>query len=119
MRPLDLANYDPVTRARPPPRRHSSREGAHSAEAALAGSAPPMPVRRASSDMAVDSRAAVVAFAGFGGPPADIMSTPAYAWRVLRRRHRLKQDLDLARLRLSADIPLYEAAACSRLEGGG
>lgn len=111
VRPLDLANFDPVTRrATPPPRRHSSRDVLIPPKPPWPVPAPPMPVRRASSDMAVDSRAAVVAFAGFGEPPADTMSTPAYAWRVLRRRRRLKRDLELARRRLSADIPLYEAA---------
>ncbi|AKU98134.1 hypothetical protein AKJ09_04798 [Labilithrix luteola] len=124
LRPLDLASYDPVTRRAtpPPPRRHSSREVLIPPKPPWPVPAPPMPVRRASSDVAVDARAAVVAFAGFGEPPADLFSTPAYAWRVLRRRRRLKQDLELARLRLSADISLYEAAlraADSRAVGRG
>jgi len=63
-----------------------------------------------SSFKAVDTHAAFVAFAGFGDVPAGIFGTPAYAWRVMRRRRALKADLARARLRRSPDVGLYEAS---------
>ena len=58
----------------------------------------------------VDPHAALVAFAGFGEPPATIWSTPFYAARVIVRRRALRADLASARRRRSADVGLYEAS---------
>jgi hypothetical protein len=67
--------------------------------------------RRSSSQMAaVDPHAALVAFAGFGDPPASVWGTPAYALRVIMRRRDLRRDLALARRRHSPDVGLYEAS---------
>jgi hypothetical protein len=67
--------------------------------------------RRSSSQIAaVDPHAALVAFAGFGDPPASVWRTPAYALRVILRRRDLGRDLALARRRNSPDVGLYEAS---------
>jgi hypothetical protein len=67
--------------------------------------------RRSSSQIAaVDPHAALVAFAGFGDPPARVWGTPAYALRVMMRRRDLRRDLTLARRRHSPDVGLYEAS---------
>ena len=67
--------------------------------------------RRSSSQIAaVDPHAALVAFAGFGDPPASVWATPAYALRVSLRRRDLRRDLALARRRHSPDVGLYEAS---------
>ena len=67
--------------------------------------------RRSSSQIAaVDPHAALVAFAGFGDPPASVWGTPAYALRVIMRRRDLRRDLALARRRHSPDVGLYEAS---------
>lgn len=58
----------------------------------------------------IDPHAALVAFAGFGEPPATIWSTPFYAARVIMRRRSLRADLASARRRRSADVGLYEAS---------
>jgi hypothetical protein len=59
---------------------------------------------------AVDPHAALVAFSGFGDPPAGVSGMPGYAARVILRRRALRRDLELARLRNSHDVGLYEAA---------
>jgi hypothetical protein len=78
--------------------------------------APPWPmaspaVRRSSATQAaVDPHSALVAFAGFGDPPASIFGAPSYAVRVILRRRALRRDLERARRRKSADVGLYEAS---------
>jgi hypothetical protein len=78
--------------------------------------APPWPmagpaVRRSSaSHAAVDPHSALVAFAGFGDPPASIFGSPTYALRVILRRRSLRDDLERARRRKSPDVGLYEAS---------
>jgi hypothetical protein len=72
--------------------------------------APPSSRARTSSQHLSDSRAAVVAFAGFGEPPDSIWGTPAYAMRVLDRRRTLRAGLVRARERRSHDVELYEAS---------
>jgi hypothetical protein len=52
----------------------------------------------------------VLAFAGFGDPPASLWGAPAYAARVILRRRALRADLDRARRRRSPDVGLYEAS---------
>ncbi len=70
------------------------------------------PPRRAtpSSQHAIDPHAALVAFAGFGAPPATLWGTPAYAVRVVERRRVLRAALGRARSLRSHDVGLYEAA---------
>jgi hypothetical protein len=67
--------------------------------------------RRSSAKIAaVDPHAALVAFSGFGDPPAGVCGMPGYAARVIMRRRALRRDLELARRRQSHDVGLYEAA---------
>lgn len=67
--------------------------------------------RRSSGALAaVDPHAALVAFAGFGDPPASLWSAPSYAIRVILRRRTLRDSLAFARRRRSADVGLYEAS---------
>ena len=83
-------------------------------------------VRTPSSSIATaDTHAALVAFAGFGDPPAGIWGAPAYALRVVLRRHALKQDLERARHSegdfQNVDAPLVQRAGHfdELLAGGG
>lgn len=55
-------------------------------------------------------RPGIFAFAGFGLPPETISGAPAYALRVLMRKHVLRQGLAVARQQRSVDVELYEAA---------
>ena len=71
---------------------------------------PPSSLLGPSSSRAIDPRAALVAFAGFGDPPATLWGTPAYAMRVLERRRALRIALLRARSLRSQDVGLYEAA---------
>ena len=73
--------------------------------------------RRSSSHQVLDTRAAFVAFAGFGDPPSAILGTPRYALRVILRRRSLRADLALARRRRSPDVGLYEASLRAADEG--
>lgn len=63
-----------------------------------------------------DPRPGIVAFAGYGIPPEKLAAMPSYAFRVIARKHSLRSDLKIARLRRlpQRDIELYEAAlACA------
>jgi hypothetical protein len=72
---------------------------------------PPPSSRSASaSHNAIDPHAALVAFAGFGDPPAGLWGAPAYAMRVIERRRVLRAALHRARSLRSQDVGLYEAA---------
>lgn len=72
--------------------------------------APGAPRRTSSSQTAVDTHAALLAFAGFGDSPTGVFGTPAYAVRVTLRRRALGADLARARQRKSHDVGLYEAS---------
>jgi hypothetical protein len=100
----------------PPPRRMTPSPLARVTPASIPRmAAPPMdaaPPRRTSGTTmpAVDAHAALVAFAGFGEPPASLWKTPAYALRVARRKRSLRADLVNARARRSNDVGIYEAS---------
>ena len=106
--PRQMSNEAPSESRATPPSRPAMR--------AMLPPSPPWPVvsagpRRASSPQAAtDTHAALVAFAGFGAPPAGILGTPAYALRVTMRRRSLNADLARARLCRSQDVSLYEAS---------
>jgi hypothetical protein len=71
----------------------------------------PAPGRPQSSPQhTIDPHTAIVAFAGFGDPPATVWGTPAYAMRVIERRRVLRAALFRARSLRSQDVGLYEAA---------
>jgi hypothetical protein len=57
-----------------------------------------------------DAHDRIVAFAGFGEPPTSVWSSPAYALHVMRRKRKLSEQLAIARLHHSPDVPVYEAA---------
>lgn len=59
---------------------------------------------------AVDPASAVLAFAGYGAPPAGLLGEPGYAVKVLVRQVALRRDLESARRRASPDVDLYMAA---------
>lgn len=106
-------NDEPPSASRPTPD-PSSRT--RTMTRAVLPPAPPWPISSAGPRPAcwpqptADTHAAIVAFAGFGDPPADIFSTPGYALRVVVRRHALRTDLERARLHRSQDVALYQAA---------
>jgi hypothetical protein len=68
------------------------------------------PPSRRSPHSAIDPLAALVAFAGYGDPPATLWGTPAYAMRVFERRRVLRAALFRARSLRSQDVGLYAAA---------
>lgn len=72
--------------------------------------APGAPRRTSSSQIAIDTHSALLAFAGFGDSPTGVFGTPAYAVRVTVRRRALRADLARARQRKSHDVGLYEAS---------
>jgi hypothetical protein len=76
----------------------------------LVDARPPPGRSQSSSQHAIDPHAAIVAFAGFGDPPATVWGTPAYAMRVIERRRVLRAALFRARSLRSQDVGLYEAA---------
>lgn len=113
---LDAMPSSHRPRVEPPP---ASRPTPRTAARTMSspGIAPPPPSgprsgprRSSSSHQAVDTHAALVAFAGFGDPPFAILGTPRYALRVILRRRSLRADLALARRRRSPDVGLYEAS---------
>jgi len=57
---------------------------------------------------AAGSRAAFVAFGGFGDVPPGAFRLPGYAVRVLLRKRVLRGDLARARVQRSQDVALYE-----------
>ena len=76
----------------------------------LVAAPPPSGRSMSSSQSAIDPHAVLVAFAGFGEPPASVWGTPAYAMRVFDRRRVLRAALLRARALRSQDVGLYEAA---------
>ena len=60
--------------------------------------------------VAIDSHAAIVAFANFGEAPTSLWGAPAYALRVRARKRILLRDLAVARQHRSHDVGLYEAS---------
>lgn len=81
--------------------------------AAIEAPPPPSTPRGAGTTQAnprLDQHGAIVAFSGFGDPPARILAMPGYAIRVMRRKRVLKAELARAKQRSSHDVGLYEAA---------
>jgi hypothetical protein len=93
------SNTHVVTRATPP-----RGQVAHASQTTRAAST------SSSSVAVVDTHAGIVAFAGFGDPPAGLFAAPGYAMRAIKRRRVLRAQLASARYKRSHDVGLYEAS---------
>jgi len=104
----------------------SAPPGGHIPLHSISGDAP-MPATWATSGSGLhmieprtaDPRPGIVAFAGYGLAPEKLSAMPAYAFRVLVRKHSLRGDLKIAHWRRlpKRDIELYEAALACADEG--